>query len=73
MSDGEMVDTAMGVSRATATSMTSDTTVISSNMLNKESAEAEASWALKLKEASNAPANSKAFFILFVKWLFVNK
>ena len=63
ISDGEMVETATGVSRTFAISITSDVTVISSNMLNKESAEAEASWALKLKEASNAPANSKAFFM----------
>ena len=43
ISDGEIVDTATGVSRTFAISITSDVTVISSNMLNKESAEAEAS------------------------------
>ena len=70
MSEGEIVETATGVSRATATSITSDTTVISSNMSNKESAEADASCALKAKLAESAPIIKNAFFILFVKWLF---
>ena len=69
MSDGDIVETATGVSRATATSITSDTTVISSNMSNKESAEAEASCALMLMVAVSALTISKNFFILFVKWL----
>lgn len=51
MSEGDTVDTATGVSRATATSITSDTTVISYNILNKESAEADASCALTAKLA----------------------
>ena len=42
-------------------------------MSNKESAEADASCALKAKLAESAPIIKNAFFILFVKWLFRTK
>ena len=40
ISAGEIVETAMGVSRSLAISITLEVTVISSNILNKESAAA---------------------------------
>src|SRR5210317_324755 len=69
ISEGDIVETATGVSRTFAISITSEVTMISSNMLNKESAEAAASCAEAVKTANRALTISKAFFILFVKWL----